>query len=536
MPHGGATPEQMAHPMTVSSSSPSTSIRRRRGVLLAGVVGLAMTGMVAGQFISPFSGVAQAQISSPLSASQNSFADLVDKVSPAVVSVKVKKDVSGQDMAMNEDGPGGFGDVPPQIERFMRRFGFEGGQMPRAPGGRKGERAERGTERRVVGQGSGFIISADGYVVTNNHVVEGASEVDVTTNNGKEYTARVIGTDPRTDVALLKIDGKSDLPWVKLSDSQPRVGDWVIAVGNPFGLGGTVTAGIVSARGRDIGAGPYDDFLQIDAPVNRGNSGGPTFALDGGVIGMNTAIVSPSGGNVGIAFAIPSETVKTVVDQLRDSGKVARGYIGVQIQPVTDDLASGLGLAAAEGALVAQVQPDAPAAKAGLKSGDVITKVNGDAVKDARDLSRKIGMMKPGSNVQLTVVRDGKTIIVDLKLDQLPNEQQASVTEKDGGDDSGATKLPRLGLQLAPAKTVKGAGSEGVVVVDVDPRGAAAQRGIRSGDVILDVGGKAVSSPKEVQDGIAAAKAENRKAVLIRVKGEQGVRFVAITLDSKSGG
>ncbi|MEP9379756.1 DegQ family serine endoprotease [Aquabacter sp. CN5-332] len=510
-------------------TSPNSQVRRRRAALLAGVVGLAMTGVVAGQFIPPYTTPANAQITTNQSAGQNSFADVVEKVSPAVVSVKIKKDVDAKNMAMNEDGLGG-GDIPPQIERFLKRFGFENGQGGQAPRAQRGEPGGR----RVVGQGSGFIISADGYVVTNNHVVEGASEVDVTTTDGKEYTAKVIGTDPRTDVALLKIEGKSDLPWVKLSDSTPRVGDWVIAVGNPFGLGGTVTAGIVSARGRDIGAGPYDDFIQIDAAVNRGNSGGPTFGLNGEVIGMNTAIVSPSGGNVGIAFAIPSETVKTVVNQLRETGKVARGYIGVQIQPVTDDLASGLGLSEAQGALVAQVQPDTPAAKAGLKSGDVVQKLNGDTVKDARDLSRRIGMMKPGSSVALVVVRDGKTMNVDVKLEQLPNEKQASLEDKDGAEKPG-TNVPRLGLQLAPAKSVQGAGSEGVVVTEVDPNGAAAQRGIRSGDVILDVGGKAVSSANDVRDGLAAAKAENRKAVLMRVKGEQGVRFVAVSLADKAG-
>ncbi|TCT07594.1 Do family serine endopeptidase [Aquabacter spiritensis] len=510
-------------------TSPSSRVRRRRAALLAGAVGLAMTGVVAGQFLPPYTSPASAQISTNQSAGQNSFADVVEKVSPAVVSVKVKKDVDPRQMAMGEDGPFG-GDVPPQIERFLKRFGFEGGPNGQPRGPRGGEQPGR----RVAGQGSGFIISADGYVVTNNHVIDGASEVDVTTTDGKDYTAKVIGTDPRTDVALLKIEGKNDLPWVKLSDTPPRIGDWVIAVGNPFGLGGTVTAGIVSARGRDIGAGPYDDFLQIDAAVNRGNSGGPTFGLNGEVIGMNTAIVSPSGGNVGIAFAIPSETVKTVVNQLRESGKVARGYIGVQIQPVTDDLASGLGLNEAQGALIAQVQPDTPAAKAGLKSGDVVAKVNGDTVKDARDLSRRIGMMKPGSTVALSVIRDGKTLAMDVKLEQLPNEQQASLSEKSGGKQAG-TDVPRLGLQLAPAKSVQGAGTEGVVVTEVDPNGAAAQRGIRSGDVILDVGGKAVSSANDVRDGLAAAKAENRKAVLMRVKGEQGVRFVAVTLSDKAG-
>ncbi len=455
--------------MTGSTNFPSLT-KRRRTALLAGVVGLAVAGVAVGQFGYPstpaFAQTNQAPVSPSLSASTFSFADIVEKVSPAVVSVKVKKDGSQQmAMGMGDDGMGG--DVPPQIERFLKRFGFENG-----PGGMQGPmpRGQRGEpgQRRVVGQGSGFIISQDGYVVTNNHVVDGAAEVDVTLTDGKEYTAKVIGADPRTDVALLKIDGKTDLPWVKLSDTVPRVGDWVIAVGNPFGLGGTVTAGIVSARGRDIGSGPYDDFVQIDAPINKGNSGGPTFDLSGNVIGMNTAIVSPSGGNVGIAFAIPSETVKTVVDQLRKSGSVARGYIGVQIQPVTDDLASGLGLNTAEGALVAQVQPDTPGAKAGLKSGDVVTKLNGEPVKDARDLSRRIGMMKPGTNVTLAVVRDGKTMNLDVKLEQLPGEQQMA-----GLNDNGAPghDVPRLGLQLAPAKSVKGAGADGVVVTEVDPNG-----------------------------------------------------------------
>jgi serine protease Do len=513
----------------------STLIRRRRSALLGGVFGLAVTGIVVGQFIPPYSMPANAQITTSQPAGTFSFADTVEKVSPAVVSVKVKKDVNAQEMAMGEDGPFG-NDVPPQIERFLKRFGLEGqggpqGQMPMRP---RADRGDKG-ERRVVGQGSGFIISADGYVVTNNHVVDGASEVDVTTTDGKEYTAKVIGADPRTDVALLKIAGKTDLPWVKLADGAPRVGDWVIAVGNPFGLGGTVTAGIVSARGRDIGSGPYDDFIQIDAPINRGNSGGPTFSLNGEVIGMNTAIVSPSGGNVGIAFAIPSETVKAVVNQLRDSGKVARGYIGVQIQPVTDDLASGLGLSTSEGALVAQVQPGTPGAKAGLKSGDVVAKVNGDTIKDARDLTRKIGMTKPGANVDLTVIRDNKPINVAVTLEQIPNEQQASLSPGESDQAPGAD-VPRLGLQLAPAKSVKGAGADGVVVTDVEPNGPAALRGIRSGDVILDVGGKTVSSPKDVRDGLAAAKAENRKAVLMRVKGEQGVRFVAIAIDAKAKG
>ena len=255
----------------------------------------------------------------------------------------------------------------------------------------------------MTGQGSGFFISADGYAVTNNHVVDKASTVEVIADDGKTYTAKVIGTDPRTDIALIKVEGRGDFPYVQLAEKSPRIGDWVLAVGNPFGLGGTVTAGIVSARGRDIGAGPYDDFIQIDAPVNKGNSGGPTFDVDGNVIGVNTAIFSPSGGSVGIAFAIPAPTVKTVVGQLKENGKVTRGWIGVQIQPVTAEIADNLGLKTPHGALIAEPQANSPAAKAGIVAGDVITAVNGSPVKDARDLAKQIGNLAPGSSAKLTV-------------------------------------------------------------------------------------------------------------------------------------
>src|SRR5262249_51977626 len=241
-----------------------------------------------------------------------------------------------------------------------------------------------------------FFISKDGYAVTNNHVVQNADKVQVTADDGKTYTAKVIGSDSRTDLALIKVEG-DNFPFVKLAETSPRIGDWVLAVGNPFGLGGTVTAGIVSARGRDIGSGPYDDFIQIDAPVNKGNSGGPTFDTDGNVIGVNTAIFSPSGGSVGIAFDIPADTVKTVVAQLKDKGFVSRGWIGVQIQPVTAEIVEGLGMKANEGALVGEAQTDSPAAKAGILSGDVITTVNDHAVKDAHDLAKQIGVMTPGA-------------------------------------------------------------------------------------------------------------------------------------------
>ena len=271
--------------------------------------------------------------------------------------------------------------------------------------------------------------------MTNNHVVDGADKVEVTMDDGKTYTAKVIGTDPRTDLALIKVEGRKDFPFAKLSDSKPRIGDWVLAVGNPFGLGGTVTAGIVSACGRDIGNGPYDDFIQIDAPVNKGNSGGPAFDTNGEVMGVNTAIYSPSGGSVGIAFSIPASTVKSVIAQLKDKGSVSRGWIGVQIQPVTSDIADSLGMKKAEGALVAEPQANGPAAKAGIQSGDVITAVNGEPVKDASELARTIGGLAPGNAVKLNVLQKGQDKVVNLTLGQLPNtiEAKADTDKEDKG-------------------------------------------------------------------------------------------------------
>jgi serine protease Do len=381
----------------------------------------------------------------------------------------------------------------------------------------------------VTGQGSGFFITADGYAVTNNHVVDKADTVEVTADDGKTYTAKVIGTDPRTDIALIKVEGRSDFPYVHLAEKSPRVGDWVLAVGNPFGLGGTVTAGIVSARGRDIGAGPYDDFIQIDAPVNKGNSGGPTFDVDGNVIGVNTAIFSPSGGSVGIAFAIPAPTVKSVVAQLKDNGKVTRGWIGVQIQPVTAEIADNLGLKAPQGALVSEPQENGPAAKAGIMAGDVITAVNGNAVKDARDLAKQIGSMAPGSTAKLTIWRKGEEKTFSIALGELPNQREARAAMPDSSAPEG-TDVPRLGLTVVPAGQVAGSGSEGVVVTDVDPNGIASDQGVKTGDVILEVGGKKVANPSDVRSALRDAQKEGKRTVLMRVKSGDGTKFVAVPL------
>jgi serine protease Do len=501
----------------------ATRSKRTRSLLLGSVFGVAIAGAAIGQLVLLPSSTtpASAQISTDRSASQYSFADVVDRVRPAVVSVKVKV-TQPQTMSFNGEGLGSE-DMPPEINRFLKRF--FGNQMPNGRGMPNG--------RRVTGQGSGFFISADGYIVTNNHVVENASEVDVQTENGKNYTAKVIGTDQRTDLALLKIDGHgADFPWVKLAGNPPRVGDWVLAVGNPFGLGGTVTSGIVSARGRDIGAAGPDDFIQIDAAVNRGNSGGPTFNLAGEVIGVNTAIVSPSGGNVGIAFAIPSETVSHVVTSLKENGKVTRGYLGVNIQPVTPEIAEGLGIKETHGALVSDAQPDTPAAKAGIKAGDVVTKVNGEQVKDARDLSRRISSLAPGANVKITVLRDGKERELSVSLAKLP-DRRADNNSSRGDDNADQTDLPRLGLKLAPANQVSGAGKEGVVVTDVDDSGPAAERGIRPGDIILEAGGKHVSSPSELREALNIARKDGKSVVLLRLKSGEGNRFV--TLPVKQG-
>lgn len=501
----------------------------RKFALMASVVaglGVAAYGISPSKDGINFTTAAHAQVDKQVkaqAAQPMGFADIVERVKPSVISVKVnmKEKVASKDDD-NNDSP--FQPGSP-MERFFKRFGENG--MP--PGMRGNPRGGRGP---VSGQGSGFFISADGYAVTNNHVVDGADKVEVNTDDGKTYSAKVIGTDPRTDLALIKVDGRTDFPFAKLADGKPRIGDWVLAVGNPFGLGGTVTSGIVSASGRDIGNGPYDDFIQIDAAVNKGNSGGPAFDVSGEVMGVNTAIYSPSGGSVGIAFSIPASTVKTVVAQLKDKGSVSRGWIGVQIQPVTQDIADSLGLKKAEGALVAEPQVDGPAAKAGIKSGDVITQVNGQPVKDARELARTIGGFAPGNTVKLNVLSKGEDKVLSMTLGNMPSVQEAKADF--GGDDKGSSSrgadVPKLGLTVSPATSVAGAGKEGVVVTGVDPKSAAAERGFKEGDVILEVAGKNVTTPGEVREAIVAAHADKKNSVLIRVRSGGSSKFVAVPL------
>lgn len=425
------------------------------------------------------------------------FAPLVDKVKSAVVSVRVR---------VTEPG-GGDGVLPiPRSSPYYRFFNGPGQQ-----------------KEIITGEGSGFFISSDGYIVTNNHVADHAKTVKVTTVDGDIYTAKVVGTDPRSDLALLKVDANKQFPFVKFAAHEPQVGDWIMAVGNPFGLGGTVTAGIVSARGRDIGNNPYDDYLQIDAPINKGNSGGPAFNMNGNVVGVNTAIYSPSGGSVGIGFDIPADTAKMVISQLKDKGYVTRGWMGVQIQPVTANIADSLGMKKAEGALVDEPQPNSPAADAGIKAGDVITAVNGQSIKDARTLAQKIGMIAPGSKVQVTLLRNGQSQTVDMTLGTMPKAQQHANAQSEQ-----PSSQPKLGLSLAPAKDVEGSGGNGVVVLGVDPDGAAAQNGLHSGDIIVSAAGKAVQTPSEVRQAVDQTRSQGRRSILMQVKTAEGTRFVAM--------
>jgi serine protease Do len=430
-----------------------------------------------------------------------------------VVNVSVKAE-SVQPMALR-----GHPALPPDaaIPEDFRRF-FE------PPG--------RAIPRQATGQGSGFIVDSDGHIVTNHHVIEGAGEVTVVLNDGTSHPARVVGRDTKTDLALLKIDVDRPLVAVELGDSsKARVGDWVLAVGNPFGLGGSVNAGIISARGRDINSGPYDDYLQIDAPINRGNSGGPLFDIEGRVIGVNTAIFSPSGGNVGIGFAIPAETVERVVADLRENGRVERGWLGVQIQPVTEDLAAGLGLEQATGVLVADLVPGSPAAAADLKTGDVILRAAGQPLNSAKDLSKLVAATKSGTSMTLRVVRDGQERDLTLTIGRMPDEDQVAAAPSEDADEP---IRPRLGLYLAPltpelrAERGLGADAAGVLVSQVEPDSPADRAGVEPGSLISMVGTESVSTPDQVVTAVRAAAEEKRESLILRVEKDGRPLFIAV--------
>lgn len=495
---------------------------RARNRLLAAVASVAIAGSIG--FGAVTTGVAPVQ-AQPVPVDNTvqvpSFADVVERVSPAVVSVRVE--ARAAPAAADMEGMEGF-ELPEghPMERFFREFRGERRDGDR-PFGRRDMRPQSS-------QGSGFFVSEDGYIVTNNHVVEGGTGFTVVTNTGEELDAKLIGTDQRTDLALLKVDRPEKFTYVDFGDdARVRVGDWVVAVGNPFGLGGTVTAGIVSARGRDIGAGPYDDFIQIDAAVNRGNSGGPAFNLAGEVVGVNTAIFSPSGGSVGIGFAIPATTARQVIEELKADGNVERGWLGVQIQPVDQDIAESLGLNEAKGALVSESNADTPAAKAGIRAGDVITQVNGQPVEGPRELARTIGGLDPNQTVTLNVWRDGKAQDIPVTLGEMPSAEQLAAAEPT--EDAEPAKpegrsLASLGLTVTPAED-----GEGLVVTDVDPDSDAAERGFQAGDVITQVNSTPVKAAADVRKAIDEAVKAGRKSVLIQVTREDNNRFVAVPVD-----
>lgn len=455
-----------------------------------------------------------------------SFADLAAKLTPAVVNVATSQTLEAPSQNEMPQFPPGS----PFEDLFKDFFDQQG---------------ERGQARKVSSLGSGFIIDPSGIVVTNNHVIGKADEISVNLSDGTQLPAKVLGRDPKTDLAVLKVEPKKPLPFVKLgTSSQLRVGDWVLAIGNPFGLGGSVSAGIISAENRNINSGPYDSFLQTDAAINRGNSGGPLFNMEGEVIGVNTAIISPSGGSIGIGFAIPSDIVRNVVSQLQQFGETRRGWLGVRIQSVTEELAESFGLLTPRGALIAEVTPGGPAAKAGIKAGDVIISFNRQPVPEMGDLPRIVADTAVGEEADVVVWRDGKERNFRVTLGRLEEFEKAAAGEDAGGEPSGAQPAgvedKDLGLLLAPLSAslreqfeVSG-DVNGVAVVAVDDDGPSREKGVRPGDVIVEVAQQEVRTPKEVMDKVAAAKSAGKKSVLLLLYRGGDLRFVAIKLDGEA--
>ncbi len=456
-------------------------------------------------------------LSAPAQAAPESFADLAERLSPAVVNISTSQTVEAPQRGPRPQLPPGS----PFEDLFRDFFDGERNQGPRT----------------TNSLGSGFVIAPEGFIVTNNHVIENADEIMVNFIDGSSLPATLVGTDPKTDIAVLKVTPPQPLTFVPFGDSDAaRVGDWVIAIGNPFGLGGSVSAGIISARNRDINSGPYDDFIQTDAAINRGNSGGPLFNMAGEVIGVNTAIISPSGGSIGIGFSVPSALVKTVVAQLREFGATRRGWLGVKIQQVTPELAEGLGLEKPSGALVSEVTSGGPAASGGVEAGDVIVKFDGRDINEMRDLPRMVAETEVGKDVRVVVWRKGKTQTVKVVLGLL-DEGSATPGPDVDAPEAPATAESALGMKMEPL-TAKNrsdydvaADAKGVLVVEVEAGSAAAEKGIRPGDVIVEVAQEEVATPADVRGGVARAKEEGRKSLLILVRTGEEKRFVALTVN-----
>ncbi len=498
------------------------SMKFLRRILIAGA---ATTALCVGFTVAPaleWRGASAQEITphaiAPPSGAPTSFADLIERVRPAVVSISVRQ---RPDAAQ---GPAVEG-LPPGFEEFFRGRPGRPGPAPTA-------------------LGSGFFIDQSGVVVTNHHVIEGAEEITIRTSDGRDLPADIVGSDEPTDLAVLRVRGGGRFPFVNFDDaSHVRVGDWVVAVGNPFGLDGTATAGIVSAIGRrDAGSSAYVDYMQIDAPINRGNSGGPTFDLSGRVIGVNSAIFSPTGGSVGIGFAIPSGTANTVVHQLLDAGRVTRGWIGVSIQGIDQDMAASLGLDEPRGALVGSVVPDGPAARAGIQQGDVIVTYDGQRIQDNRDLTQRVGATRVGQTTRVEVLRAGARRTLNLRLAERPSEQTlASATPTPNAtpqEEQGGVAQSSLGLSARPmtpedrTRYELAANEAGLVVTNVDPGSDIAQKGVRAGDVILQAGGRSVRTLQELNTAVDAAQRAGRP-LLLQVDGRAGRRFVAANLGER---
>ena len=521
--------------MDETRTANTTTGRRRRPLRIAAIamssaaaVAL-LTGIHTGTATTP------APATPVVGAPSIGYADLIERVMPAVVSVTVKRTASPETVTGGREfggpqGPEGGADRE-MFERFMERFFGERGMQPFQ--GPRGPQMPPGN-MPMAAAGTGFIFDAAGYIATNNHVIADAAEVTVTMYDGHEYSAEVVGFDRDTDLAVLKIEADQDLPFVEFADSDSvRVGDPVIAIGNPFGLGSTVTAGIVSAQNRVIGAGRFDDFMQIDAPINHGNSGGPTFNLEGEVVGVNTAIQSPTGGNVGIGFAIPADLASAILADLQDDGEVERGWLGVHIQGIDPDLAANLGLDAPKGALVAQVASGSPAAAAGLEQGDVVLSYNGQAIDEVRDLTRMVADTGPGSDAEVVVWRDGQEVSLAVEIGQMMADQEvAAATTDEATDDT-----PRLGMALAELTPDAKRSMElpddleGAMVTDVEPGSPAAEKGLQRGDVIIEADRKKVTEPKTVTDAVREAAERGDETILLLVKREGQERFVAVRLE-----
>lgn len=461
----------------------------------------------------------------PTAAGPASVADLAEGLLDAVVNISTSQTAPVEKQIPIPRAPEGspFQDF---FDEFFKNQGKNGG----AP-------------RKIQSLGSGFVIGADGYIVTNNHVIDGADEITANFSDGTKLKAKLIGTDKKTDIALLKVEPTKPLKAVKFGDSdKARVGDWVMAIGNPFGFGGSVTVGIVSARNRDINAGPYDNFIQTDAAINKGNSGGPLFDMYGDVVGINTAIVSPTGGSIGIGFAVPSKTASAVVAQLKEFGETRRGWLGVRIQSVTDDIAESMGMKEPKGALVAGITDKGPADKAGIQAGDVIIRFDGKEVPNVRELPRMVADTPISKKVQVTVLRKGKEVTVDVALGRLEEGEKLAANEKGGkpgepGKAAVATKV--AGLSLAPLDAalrtrfkIKDSVAKGLVVTEVDANSAAAEKRIVAGDVVLEVGQEEVKSVDDVTKRLEAIKKDGRKRALLLLSSAEGeMRFVTLSVE-----